>query len=549
MSRRVSSLLVFTALVAAGCSDVPTAVTPAADPPPAAPPPSYSLTPGSVTGPVFPAPGGTAFSGVGHQARGAGRTWTYSGFDLDLFSVLAWGRWGDIRAGLSGGDGSVLAFAAWLSDPGNGVAVWTGMTPVYLGAIGTHWLPLRFTLTVTGSDAAPRPLMLATDPAAADLGIPSSLGAVHLVTENGWSANLLFQGSHPSVNGGAWTPLLDLYDALQTHVFAPAGQAVTSFGGGFYWTAAQCEAGSYYVELSGCVPAPPGTFVPGPGAVEATPCPVGHYQPSAGSVACLPAPAGSYVDVVGAISATPCPVGHYQPGIGASSCIPAPAGTFVPAPGAVEATPCPPGTYQPEPGASSCIPAPPGSFVAGTGAVSADLCPPGTYQPASGSVECLSAPAGTYVDVEGAAAAAPCPVGTYQPAIGSTSCIPAPIGSYVPTVGAVEALICPPGTTTHEPGASVCVTVSAPALTVELVETVEALLETGVLGAGDVNALTSQLDAALRQYERGNTNAAERQLGAFMNRVRALVRSRRLTPQEGASLLAAAEAIIEAGRS
>ena len=77
-----------------------------------------------------------------------------------------------------------------------------------------------------------------------------------------------------------------------------------------------------------------------------------------------------------------------------------------------------------------------------------------------------------------------------------------------------------------------------------LISAVESLVAQGVLNAGQGNALTSKLRAALQQLERGNTQAAANQINAFINQVEALIRSRRLTPQQGQALIDAATNII-----
>jgi hypothetical protein len=70
------------------------------------------------------------------------------------------------------------------------------------------------------------------------------------------------------------------------------------------------------------------------------------------------------------------------------------------------------------------------------------------------------------------------------------------------------------------------------------------LVAQGVLNGGQGNSLTSKLDAAVRQIDRGNASAAINQLGAFINQVNALIRSGRLSPGEGQGLIGAADKII-----
>jgi hypothetical protein len=99
-------------------------------------------------------------------------------------------------------------------------------------------------------------------------------------------------------------------------------------------------------------------------ALASTPCSAGFYS-ATGNEPCTAAPAGTFIDTSGAMSATPCALGTYQPNTGQSSCLDAPAGSFVGTTGAMSATPCALGTYQPNTGQSSCLDAPAGSFVWG----------------------------------------------------------------------------------------------------------------------------------------------------------------------------------------
>jgi GH24 family phage-related lysozyme (muramidase) len=66
-----------------------------------------------------------------------------------------------------------------------------------------------------------------------------------------------------------------------------------------------------------------------------------------------------------------------------------------------------------------------------------------------------------------------------------------------------------------------------------------------VLNAGNENALTSKLNAALAQINSGNQTAAANQLGAFINPVNALVQSGRLAADLGQTLVSSAQAIID----
>jgi hypothetical protein len=56
--------------------------------------------------------------------------------------------------------------------------------------------------------------------------------------------------------------------------------------------------------------------------------------------------------------------------------------------------------------------------------------------------------------------------------------------------------------------------------------------------------LVQKLEAALQQMDRGNDNPAKNQLGAFINEVNALMKSKALSASLGQSLIDAAGAII-----
>jgi YVTN family beta-propeller protein len=76
----------------------------------------------------------------------------------------------------------------------------------------------------------------------------------------------------------------------------------------------------------------------------------------------------------------------------------------------------------------------------------------------------------------------------------------------------------------------VAVTPTTQACTIEaLVDDVEALAAAGKLSEAEGHALSVKLEAALRLFEQGRTKAAGNVIGAFLNQVEALVRSRRLS--------------------
>jgi YVTN family beta-propeller protein len=71
---------------------------------------------------------------------------------------------------------------------------------------------------------------------------------------------------------------------------------------------------------------------------------------------------------------------------------------------------------------------------------------------------------------------------------------------------------------------------------VALLDHVEALVAAAKLSQAEGHALSVKLEAALRLLERGKTKAAGNVLGAFLNQVEALVRSRRLSDADAGPL-------------
>ena len=83
----------------------------------------------------------------------------------------------------------------------------------------------------------------------------------------------------------------------------------------------------------------------------------------------------------------------------------------------------------------------------------------------------------------------------------------------------------------------VAVTPTTEACTIEaLLDHVEALVAAGKLSRAEGHALSVKLEAALRLLERGKTKAAGNVIGAFLNQVEALVRSRRLSDVDAGPL-------------
>lgn len=79
-----------------------------------------------------------------------------------------------------------------------------------------------------------------------------------------------------------------------------------------------------------------------------------------------------------------------------------------------------------------------------------------------------------------------------------------------------------------------------------LADAVADLVAAGTLSRGNGNALTSKLDAAQRQLQRGNTRAGANQLQAFINQVEALRRSGRIPASAADQLIADARRILGA---
>ena len=80
------------------------------------------------------------------------------------------------------------------------------------------------------------------------------------------------------------------------------------------------------------------------------------------------------------------------------------------------------------------------------------------------------------------------------------------------------------------------------AITIEL----EGLVESGVLDAGNANSLARKLMAAASSLEAGRLRAARNQIHAFMLEVEALMRSGRISVEQGELLLAKAGLLLDA---
>ncbi len=242
--------------------------------------------------------------------------------------------------------------------------------------------------------------------------------------------------------------------------FTVSDGATTSLGvvNMFVQHVLSCQAGSYAAAPTdpSCTPAPPGSFVPSPGATSPTACQPGTYSDAPGAVACTPAPAGSHVALPGASSATLCAAGTFSAMPGAVVCTPAPAGSYATGPGAITSAACTVGTFSDAPGAAMCTSAPAGGYVDTPGATGPAWCGPGSYSASEGATACTPAQPGTFVAQARQTIALRCVPGTYSPAEGATACLLAPLGMFVSDTGAATALRCEPGTYSALEGAAAC---------------------------------------------------------------------------------------------
>ena len=81
---------------------------------------------------------------------------------------------------------------------------------------------------------------------------------------------------------------------------------------------------------------------------------------------------------------------------------------------------------------------------------------------------------------------------------------------------------------------------------VSLILAVKNLLASVALGSGNANSLITKVEGAIQQLDDGNIGPAVNKLEAFINEVEALVRSRKLTTEEGQLLTDEARRIIDA---
>lgn len=167
------------------------------------------------------------------------------------------------------------------------------------------------------------------------------------------------------------------------------------------------------------MPCPADQFCPTAGAVTATPCPVGTYNPNLGqsdASACQRCPAGTYNSNTGSTArsaCTACAAGKYNPLNGqtsSSACKSCEKGHYCPSTGMAAGKPCPVGKYNANKGSTSSS--------------SCTACAAGKYNPsqaATASSACLSCPPNSYQNQSGKGSCKACPLGRSSVG-GATSC-------------------------------------------------------------------------------------------------------------------------------
>lgn len=78
-----------------------------------------------------------------------------------------------------------------------------------------------------------------------------------------------------------------------------------------------------------------------------------------------------------------------------------------------------------------------------------------------------------------------------------------------------------------------------------LIETIESMLEEGLLNRGNANALIKKIENAIKSIVNGNTNAASGQLGAFTSQVEVFVETGIFTEEQGYTLINVAENVVK----
>ena len=236
---------------------------------------------------------------------------------------------------------------------------------------------------------------------------------------------------------------------------APAGSYVATSGA---MTATPCGLGTYNPNTAqaSCLNAPPGGYVGSTGAIDFTYCAAGTYSASPGASACTSAQPGDYVASTGSSSETPCNAGSFSASSGAVECELAEPGDYVASTGSASETPCDAGSFSATTGAVACTLASPGSYVASTGATGQAQCAAGSFSASSGAVECELAEPGDYVAGTGSASETPCDAGSFSATSGAVACTLASPGSYVASTGEASQTKCAAGSFSATSGAIAC---------------------------------------------------------------------------------------------
>jgi hypothetical protein len=185
----------------------------------------------SLSGPVFPAPGGTTFSSTGTSSGGSGgSTLNYSAIQVGTFTSLYWApQAGSVQLTLTGSAPVTLNYDPTTSNLPGGVARWTASGVAYTNPNpGTQQGPLNVRFTIT--QASPSTSALVAAPP--DI---SAVGAAENVipTAGAFSLNVLFEAQYPP-GSGTWVPVDTLPQPAGT-----SNNVQTDFSGGFYYQLAQ----------------------------------------------------------------------------------------------------------------------------------------------------------------------------------------------------------------------------------------------------------------------------------------------------------------------
>jgi len=186
-------------------------------------------------GAVWPAPGGTSYTGTGGIADSGGLTYAYSGFKPSEYNNLYWGmgnNWGTMGAAMDGNIDSSSEYFTYQPSNSTNTMTWTGST-------NFHWVDepaltekdsivsTKLTATFTGSG------MVICDDTTLSLGSPqANVGALWPVLGD-YGVNLLVTAEDPAAPG-TWLPMNYLFNLR--HGGAGGVHTATSFGGGFYYT-------------------------------------------------------------------------------------------------------------------------------------------------------------------------------------------------------------------------------------------------------------------------------------------------------------------------